>query len=180
MSNFLTVLIIAVSLSMDTFSLSLAYGMLDLEKITINKLSVAVGVFHFFMPLIGNYLGEFILTLMPFNSELIIGIVFLALSVQLLFSLFKKESISPINGILSILMFSFTVSLDSFSVGIGLNAVSNYHVLAALTFMIVSFIFTYTGLRMGKKLNNMVGKKAQILGMILLLILSIKYILEGC
>lgn len=180
MSNFFAVLIIAVSLSMDTFSLSLAYGMLDLEKNIITKLSVTVGLFHFFMPLIGNCLGEFILKLIPFNSKLIIGIVFLSLSIQLLFSLFKNESITPINGILSILTFALSVSIDSFTVGIGLNAVSNHHILSSLTFMVVSFAFTFTGLKMGKKLNNLIGKKAQILGIFLLLVLSIKYILEGC
>lgn len=180
MSNFLAILIIAVSLSMDTFSLSMAYGMLDLDKKTINKLSITVGIFHFFMPLLGNSIGEYILTILPFNPQLIIGIVFLTLAIQLLFSLFKKEEISPINGILSMLIFALTVSLDSFSVGLGLNAVSTHHIFAALTFMTVSFIFTYMGLKTGKKLNNLIGKKAQILGMILLLILSINYILKGC
>ena len=46
------VMLIAISLSMDAFSLSLAYGTLNLEKKYINLLSIIVGVYHFFMPII--------------------------------------------------------------------------------------------------------------------------------
>ena len=180
MSNFLIILVVAISLSMDTFSLSLAYGMLNLEKNLILKLSIIVGIFHFFMPLMGNSLGEHILKIIPFNSSLIIGIVFLVLSIQIFFSLFKGEELESIKGLLSMLTFSLTVSLDSFSVGIGLNAISENHIVAALIFMVVSSIFTFTGLKTGKKLNNMIGKKAQLLGMFLLLGLSINYIIKGC
>ena len=52
---------IAVSLSMDAFSLSLAYGTLNLEKKDINNLSLIVGIYHFFMPLLGLFIGNIVL-----------------------------------------------------------------------------------------------------------------------
>lgn len=180
MSNFLTLLVVAISLSMDTFSLSMAYGMMGIRKKQILKLSVIVGIFHFLMPLLGNYLGEFILLIIKFNASLIIGIVFLCLSIQLLFSLFKEEEVISLEGFFSMIVFAFTVSLDSFSVGLGLNAISKNHLVASCIFMIVSFIFTYLGLRSGKKIMNKIGKKAQLLGLTILLILSIHYIIKGC
>ena len=70
--------------------------------------------------------------------------------------------------------------MDSFSVGLGLKAITNSYFLAAIIFMIISSIFTYIGLKMGKKLNTLIKKKAQVLGIILLLLLSITYILKGC
>lgn len=180
MSNFLTILLIAVTLSMDTFSLSMAYGMLNLKNKLIRIISIMVGIFHFFMPLLGNYLGELILSMIPFNASLIIGSVFLCLALQLLFSLFKKEELVPLNNFISIILFAFTVSLDSFSVGIGLNAISEKHFYCSLIFMTVSFLFTYFGLKAGSKLNNIIGNKAQLVGVILLFLLSINYILKGC
>ena len=45
------IMIIAVSLSMDAFSLSLAYGTVNLDKKSCLKLSIIVGLYHFFMPL---------------------------------------------------------------------------------------------------------------------------------
>ena len=51
------IMIIAVSLSMDAFSLSLAYGTVNLDKKSRLKLSIIVGLYHFFMPLLGNLIG---------------------------------------------------------------------------------------------------------------------------
>ena len=50
MNNILIYFVMAIGLSMDAFSLALAYGT---TKIPINKkvlLSITVGIFHFFMP----------------------------------------------------------------------------------------------------------------------------------
>lgn len=180
MSNFLTVVLVAISLSMDTFSLSMAYGMLGLNNKIIINLSIVVGIFHFVMPLLGNFLGEYILSIISFDVSLIIGIVFLTLSIQLMFSIFKEEETTPIDGTISIAMFALSVSLDSFSVGIGLNAISKNHISSSIIFMIISFLFTYLGLKSGKKIMKVIGKKAQIIGIILLLALSINYIIKGC
>ena len=63
MQDIFIILIIAVSLSMDTFSLSLAYGMLKLKNSIIKQISITVGIFHFFMPLLGDFFGEYILSI---------------------------------------------------------------------------------------------------------------------
>jgi putative Mn2+ efflux pump MntP len=55
--NLFIILVIAISLSMDAFSLSLAYGTLDIDKKNIYTLSIIVGIYHFFMPLIGYFVG---------------------------------------------------------------------------------------------------------------------------
>ena len=59
--SIIMVIVIAVSLSMDAFSLSLAYGTLNLEKSQIRLLSLIVGLYHFFMPLLGMWVGTKIL-----------------------------------------------------------------------------------------------------------------------
>ena len=178
MQDIFIILIIAVSLSMDTFSLSLAYGMLKLKNSIIKQISITVGIFHFFMPLFGDFLGEYILSIINIKSTLIVGIVFLLLAIELLFSYFKEESVTNVDTFFKIITFALTVSLDSFSVGIGFSAITKYHILASFMFMIVSFCFTFLGLKMGTKLNDVLGKNAQILGIALLFILSINYIFK--
>lgn len=42
------VFLIAISLSMDAFSLSLAYGTFNIRKCSISVLSLIVGIYHFF------------------------------------------------------------------------------------------------------------------------------------
>lgn len=182
MSNYFsfTELIVAVSLSMDTFSLSLAYGMLGIEKKPIIKISFIVGIFHFIMPLVGNKIGTYFLSMININPSIIIGIIFLILSIQIILSIIKKETVIPLNDYLSIITFAITVSLDSFSVGLGLKAIGTNYIKIAFVFMIVSMMFTMFGLVFGKTLSKKIGKKSQIIGIILLLALSIKFLIKGC
>jgi putative Mn2+ efflux pump MntP len=56
--NIILIFIIAISLSMDAFSLSLAYGTISLSKKEIRLLSFIVGIYHFFMPILGMLLGK--------------------------------------------------------------------------------------------------------------------------
>ncbi len=170
---FLNLLLIAVGLSMDTFSLSLTYGLIIKNKNIAKKIAITVGLFHFFMPLIGNIIGEYFLNLIKINAEIVESVVFLSIATELLISLFKNEEIKEITSILSIITFSFAVSIDSFIVGIGLDAITKNHLFSSLIFMITSFLFTYIGLFLGKKIRNYIGKKADVIGILLLIMLSI-------
>ena len=57
----LILLILAIGLSMDAFSIALAYGTLDLPKRLEIITSIIVGLFHFFMPICGFKVGKIIL-----------------------------------------------------------------------------------------------------------------------
>ena len=54
----ITLIIIGLSLSIDAFTLSLAYGLLSVSKRKIILTSLTVGVFHFIMPITGYSLGN--------------------------------------------------------------------------------------------------------------------------
>lgn len=177
---FFTILLIAVGLSMDTFSLSLSYGMLNQNKKAILKISLTVGIFHFFMPLLGEIIGEIVTRNIPIKEDLIIGLVFLILTIELIISLFKKEELKPLNSYIEILIFALTVSIDSFTTGIGLDAIEASPILISSIFFIVSSTFTFLGFYLGYKINDLVGNKAKIIGIILLFFLSINYIIKGC
>ena len=68
-------IIISISLSMDAFSLAIIYGTLGLDKKMSNLLSLMVGSFHFFMPILGNLIGLFLLESFLPNSDLLVGII---------------------------------------------------------------------------------------------------------
>ena len=58
--NIILIVIIAISLSMDAFSLALAYGTLQLPPKRIFLLTIIVGIYHFIMPIIGRLMGKII------------------------------------------------------------------------------------------------------------------------
>ena len=78
--SLLIVVVIAVSLSMDAFSLSLAYGTLNLKKKEIITLSLIVGIYHFFMPLLGMTTGELIFNIISIKPSTIVFIVLLVIT----------------------------------------------------------------------------------------------------
>lgn len=173
MLNFLTLLLIAISLSMDTFSLSIICGVIGFEKSKIFLLSIIVGVFHFVMPFIGNILGEKIIDYISFSPNYIVGLIFFAISIEMFF---EKQEVIKLDNLYSLFFFAFTVSLDSFSLGLGISKITNNCYLAYFIFSLISFIFTFIGLYFGKYLNKTIGKYSNKIGALMLLILSLFYI----
>ena len=175
--HFLVILTIAVSLSMDAFSLSLAYGTLGLNKNEIIELSSIVGTYHFFMPLLGLSFGKVFLKLVPLNPDIIVFVVLFFVGVEMIIETLKKETIVRKKAFLELLVFGLAVSIDSFSVGIGLNGISKHYILCAIIFSSCSFTFTFAGLKLGKKINQIIGKISTIVGGMTLIILSFIYLL---
>lgn len=174
--NIILVFLIAISLSMDAFSLSLAYGTISLSKNDIKLLSVIVGAYHFLMPILGMLIGNFILNVLKINDNLLVFVIFLFIGISMLIESFKKgEKVKKLK-ITEMILFGLAVSIDSFSIGIGLNAISNNFLICSIIFSITSFIFTYIGLVLGNKLNQLIGKVATFIGGITLIILGIIYI----
>lgn len=175
MNIFFTCLLIGVGLSMDAFSLSLVYGTCGLSLYRQLFLSIVVGVFHFFMPLIGLFFGHFLSHYFIMNSNMVVGIIFGIIGIEMLISIYHNEELKVLNSIFSYLLFGFTVSIDSLTTGIGLSLITNHYILATSTFMIVSGIFTFLGLIFGNRLNQSFGKYATFFGGIIMLIFSIYY-----
>ena len=76
------------------------------------------------------------------------------------------------------LIFGLSVSIDSLTTGIGLPAITNNYLQAALTFSSASLIFTYIGLNLGNKLNQKYGKISTLIGGIILLTIGITYMFK--
>jgi len=176
--NIILIFIIAVSLSMDAFSLALAYGTISMTKKEINILSVIVGVYHFFMPIFGMLIGKFISNIMHMSGDLIVLIIFSFIGINMIIESFKKEETVKKMKICEMILFGLAVSIDSFSLGIGINNISNNFMLCSCIFSITSFLFTYTGLKLGTKLNQLIGKVATLIGGIMLVILGLIYIIK--
>ncbi len=173
----LLVLVVAVSLSMDAFSLSLAYGTLGIPKKQIFLLSAIVGCFHFFMPLIGMFIGINILNIIRINPDVIVFIVLLVIGIQMIFESFNEKEDLKVMKTIELFLFAFAVSIDSFSVGLTLTNINENYILSAIIFAFCSFIFTLFGLLLGNKIEKLVGKLATIFGGAVLVIIGIIYVL---
>lgn len=175
--NIIVIIVIAISLSMDAFSLSLAYGTIGLPKKTMISLTIIVSLYHFLMPLIGLIMGQAIVHFLPVEPDLLVFFVLVFIGVQMLIESFKNEEINKNMNIWELLIFGFAVSLDSFSVGIGLSSITQYYIISCFIFSICSGFFTYLGLKLGKYINHLIGKLSTVIGGVVLIILGIIYII---
>lgn len=173
----LIIIIIAVSLSMDAFSLSLAYGTLNISRSNMRQLAFIVGVYHFMMPLLGMFVGGLISSYFAIAPDLLIFIVLLFIGIEMINESREQSHDVKIMDLKELLLFGLAVSLDSFSIGIGLETISHHYVISALLFSMSSFFFTYLGLFLGKKINNRVGNISTLVGGITLIVIGILYLL---
>lgn len=173
----ITLIIIGLSLSIDAFTLSLAYGLLNIPRKKILLTSLSVGAFHFVMPLFGDLIGDILTEMIHVNSKYILITVLIIILLEMIKSLKDKMEEYDLT-IINILIFSALVSFDSFSLGIGLKYITENIFIGSTIFSILSFTFTYLGFKLGKYLSQKSEKNAKKIGIVLITLTIIYFIFK--
>lgn len=172
----ISLLLIGVGLSMDAFSLSLCYGVLEISEMKRRLLSLIVGCFHFFMPLFGIAVGNIVERSIIMDIRYIVFIVFMLLGVEMIMSAFKKDATVILLNIVGLFLFAFAVSMDSFFAGIGIHFLSSNYLLGSIIFSIMSSVFTYTGLKLGRLIGIKYEGISKFIGGIILIAFALIYL----
>lgn len=151
----------------------MSYGIKKISFKNVLITAVSVGVFHFVMPFLGNLAGETLFSYTIFRPKLVLFIIFLILSIDMFIQFFEKENVLKPLNIIGIILFSLSVSFDSFSVGLGISYLCNNIYLAFLTFCFISMSLTFLGFELGKKINRGLGKYSFLFGSLTLFIYSL-------
>lgn len=171
------VFLMAVSLSMDAFSLALVYGTLGMSKKYKIFLSIIVGMYHFVMPLLGMFLGEVILSLFNFNYDILAFLILTFIGAEMVVNSFKSEDEVSSLKISDLFLFGLAVSIDSFTLGITLPSLNVSKVISPFIFALVSCLFTFIGLSIGNKIQKLLGKVATIIGGVILVLIGVFFLL---
>ena len=171
------VFLMAVSLSMDAFSLALVYGTLGMSKKYKMILSIIVGMYHFVMPLLGMFLGEIILSLFNFNYDILVFLILAFIGIQMVINSFKKEEEISSLKVTDLFLFGLAVSIDSFTLGITLPSLEVSKIISPFMFALVSSLFTFIGLSIGNKIEKLLGKIATIIGGVILVLIGVFFLL---
>lgn len=170
------IVLLAVSLSLDAFSVSLALGLNNRVKNGKINFIILIGLFHLIFPLIANVIGNQIIfknNLIDFKYLLIIVLIVLLLNAVL-----EKNSnqvFSSLNNA-KLILIAFLVSIDSFSVGLCLSYITTYLLPSCIIFSLFSMIFTTIGLNLGNIIEKKAEKYSKIMEIIFLMVLIIYYI----
>ena len=172
----LSIFFIGIALSMDAFSIALSIGTNNLSKKSIGLSITLVGLMHFIMPQLGLMLGNQVYNFININPKFIISVILYYLIIVMYFD--KSSKNVNIESFINIFLFAFSVSIDSFSVGLGLKGLTDKYILSFLTFTVCSFSFTYIGLILGKYSVKILKEKATYLGILILIVLALANICQ--
>lgn len=175
MNTFFTTIVIGMVLSMDAFSLSLIYGIQQISKKDKILLAIIVGTYHFVMPIIGSLFGNLIISYIPFRVNILVSIIFFFIGIEMIYSSIKNKVEPLLVSIPGFLLFGLSVSMDSFTTGIGMSLINNNYLQVSATFALISGTFTYLGLVLGNKINKSFGPTSSLIGGMILLILAVYY-----
>ncbi|MGG3842856.1 manganese efflux pump MntP family protein [Anoxybacillus kestanbolensis] len=171
----ITLAMMAFALGMDAFSVSLGMGMLRLRLKQIAYIGLTVGFFHIVMPLIGMAIGRLLSVRLGHMATYIGGGLLLILGIQMVIASFRHEQehwLRPIG--IGLFLFSFSVSLDSFSVGLSLGIYGVEIVFAVIAFGLTSMVLTWMGLLLGRRFQRWLGTYSEALGGTILLLFACK------
>ncbi|SDS96372.1 Putative Mn2+ efflux pump MntP [Paenibacillaceae bacterium GAS479] len=178
----LTLLIMALALGMDAFSLGVGIGMRGIRLLDILKLSAIIGLFHVIMPLVGIVAGQYMSLLLGHVAALTAGLLLILLGGHMLIASFRGDggatpSFVDHRTTGGLMLFALSVSVDSFSVGISLGMFAADVVMTILLFGLAGGLMSVLGLLVGRRIGRSLGSYGEAAGGAILLTFGILFLL---
>lgn len=180
--SLITIVIIAVGLAMDAFAVSIVSGSAYKQLRIRHALRIAVffGGFQAFMPLIGFLAG---LSVKEYIADYDHWVAFGLLSLvggKMIHESFKIKSVrgnfDPSN-ILVLLVLSIATSIDALAIGITFSLITSSVITAVIIIGLVTFVLSYLGVCIGKKIGHFFENKIEAFGGLVLFGIGLKILL---
>ena len=184
--NWIELILLSLSLAMDCFAISCVIGMLqpELERRYVLRFSIAFGVFQGGMPLIGWLFGESLLGPLEKVGPYIAFGILAFIGGKMLFESFRKgEDEKPehldITRWKNVILLAVATSIDALAVGFSFAMIHEEHVTRAfLVIGLTSFLVSLLAYTFVRKLSNpKIGKYAETVGGIVLILIGLKILL---
>lgn len=143
-------------------------------------LALFFGGFQCGMTLLGWFLGSgFAEIINAYDNWVASGLLFIIGGKMVIEGIKDGEEESPdVFHILAIITLSIATSIDALAVGIGFAFLEIIPVIPAVIIGIVSGVMSVFGIYTGGKLGHILGKRVDILGGLILILIGIKILLE--
>jgi putative Mn2+ efflux pump MntP len=182
--SFYSIFVIAVGLGMDALSVAIGIGAAA-RKISagpVLRLSLSFGLFQFFMPLLGWTAGRTVADLIAGYDHWVAFLLLAGVGGKMIWESFHEKdgaelANDPTTG-MTLLLLSVATSIDALAVGLSL-AFLNIPILAASAVIgVVCFLMTVSGMVFGRKLGRLLGRRAELIGGLVLIGIGIKILAE--
>lgn len=185
--NIFEILLLAVSLSMDAFAVSLCKG-LAMSKLKVShciKVGVWFGSFQALMPLVGYLLGNTFAEKITSIDHWIAFVLLALIGANMIKEAFGKdeEEKDASLGFKNMLIMAVATSIDALAVGVSFaftDFKSEWLLYASFPIIgIITFSLSAAGVKIGNIFGTKYKSKAEFAGGLILIILSLKILLEG-
>ncbi len=181
--DFISILIIAIGLSADSFAVSVAngFGKQNLKFKHNFLIALSFAVFQSLMPFLGLLLGNGFSNYIKAADHWVAFVLLAFIGFKMIFESIKhKEETTNSNSlsVLTVLAQSLATSIDALIVGISFAFIKVNIFQTLLIIGSVTLIFSVSGFCIGKKYGKKFSKHAEIIGGIILILLGIKILIE--
>jgi putative Mn2+ efflux pump MntP len=180
--EYISVLIIALSLSADCLAVAIS-GSIALVTATpsqILRTSLSFGLFQALMAWLGWLIGHTIVDAVSNYDHWLAFILLLLVGSRMIWESVKKKEKTNIDiskGYL-LLVLSLATSIDALAVGLSFAFIQVNIVSAVTTIGIVAFLVTAVGFIIGKRLGTLIGKRAELIGGLILIAIGFRILLS--
>lgn len=181
--SFLSVFLIAVGLAMDAFAVSIGLGIKDKrEKIRLAfKAALLFSVFQMLMPIIGWSLGlgfkDFISSYdhwVAFLLLLLIGVKMIYEGIAPKCKVRQKQETSKT----TLFVLAVATSIDALAVGVSFAFLDINIYLSIIVIGLVTFVLSFVGVDLGKRIGCRVQSWAEVFGGLILLLIGLKILVQ--
>lgn len=181
--DLLSILLLAVGLAMDAFSVSITRG-LSMRCDIKHALTIALffGGFQALMPVLGWASGRQLASFMSQWAPWVAFILLFLIGAKMIYESFQHPDEEEVCGILSLrelLFLSVATSIDAFAVGVTF-AFLNISLLQPIIIIgVVTFLLSLVGVYIGKQVGHLFESKMEIVGGVILIAIGFKILLEN-
>ena len=180
--TFIELLLIAIGLSMDAFSVSICKG-LTTKKFSWRMALVCglwFGFFQALMPIIGYFLGiQFQEMIEAYDHWIAFGLLFLIGANMIREAVWgKEESQDGSLGFKTMLLLAIATSIDALAVGVSFACIRVKLWSSVIVIGLTTFAFSVLGVKIGNVFGSKYEKSAEIIGGIILILIGLKILLE--
>ncbi|MCC3377195.1 manganese efflux pump [Cohnella sp. REN36] len=177
--HMLTIVIMAVALGMDAFSLGVGIGLRGVRKLDVLKLSSMIAAFHVLMPLAGMFTGQYVSVLLGGVATSAAGGLLLLLGGHMVYSALRGEPVASFNHrtFWGMLVFALSVSVDAFSVGVSLGMFSAHMLFTVLLFGFIGGSMSVLGLMLGRRVSRSLGGYGEAFGGVILFAFGLLFLI---
>lgn len=183
--SLIDILMIAVALAMDAFTVALGVGLHLSARGRVAprqyfRLSFHFGLFQFLMPIVGWAAGTTVRQYIDAYAHWVAMILLWYIGVKMIREGRKSDKYAredPTRG-MSLIVLSVATSIDALAMGLSLALLGVGIVYPSLVIGVVAAAFTLTGLFLGRWLGDRWRSKIAVLGGLILIGIGIKIVLE--